>query len=71
MIVILAMTEKTAAELVDWPQYLPEILQTGRPLVGYGGRVFTTRPEWRLKMAGTFLGGTFTEGIETIENLLS
>ena len=71
MIVLLAMTENTATELVNWPRYLPEILQSGKPLVGYGGRVFTTQPQWRLKMAGTFLGGTFTEGIETIENLLS
>jgi len=71
LVVLLAMTEKTAAELVDWPQYLPEILQSGRPLVGYGGRAFTIQPQWRLKMAGTFLGNTFTEGIETIENLLS
>jgi DNA-binding transcriptional MerR regulator len=71
MIVNVAMTENAAAELSEWPVYLPEIAQTGKPPVGYGGRIFRVQPEWRLRMAGTYLGDSFRDGLATIENLLS
>jgi methanogenic corrinoid protein MtbC1 len=71
MVILVAMTETTASELVEWPQWLPEAAKTGRPAIGYGGRIFSTRPEWRLRAPGIFLGPTFQEGIETIERLLA
>jgi DNA-binding transcriptional MerR regulator len=70
VVVLVGMTEETATEMLAWPNYMPEVAQNGRPIVGYGGRVFTLHPEWRLRMAGTFLGNTFREGVETIEKLL-
>ena len=70
MVVVVAMTENTAAELIEWPQWMPEVFQTGKPIVGYGGRIFTKRPEWRLRMAGVYLGDTFRYGLSTIERLL-
>ena len=70
MVVLIAMTEETAAELAEWPNWLPETAQTGKPLVGYGGRIFVTQPEWRLRMAGTYLGDSFREGVTNIERLL-
>lgn len=70
MIVTVAMTENAAAELSEWPVWLPEVAQTGKPPVGYGGRIFRVQPEWRLRMAGTYLGDSFRDGLATIESLL-
>jgi len=70
MIVAIAMTENAAAELSEWPQWLPEVAQTGKPLVGYGGRIFRNQPEWRLRIAGTYLGDNFRDGLTKIESSL-
>ncbi|MDI6694420.1 MAG: MerR family transcriptional regulator [Anaerolineales bacterium] len=70
MLVMVAMTENSAAELSDWPQWLPEAAQSGKPPAGYGGRIYAQQPEWRLRMAGIYLGDTFQEGIVNIERLL-
>jgi DNA-binding transcriptional MerR regulator len=70
MIVTVAMTENAAAELSEWPVWLPEVAQAGKPPVGYGGRIFRVQPEWRLRMAGTYLGDSFRDGLATIESLL-
>jgi DNA-binding transcriptional MerR regulator len=70
LVVLVGMTETAAAGLLEWPNYMPEVAQKGRPTIGYGGRVFVLHPEWRLQMAGAYLGDTFREGVETIERLL-
>jgi DNA-binding transcriptional MerR regulator len=70
LVVAVAMTEATALELAEWPRHLPEANQAGRPIVGYGGRVFVEQPEMRLKVPGIYLGNSFTEGVTTIERLL-
>lgn len=70
MLILIAMTESTAMELVEWPQWLPEVAQTGKPIVGYGGRVFVSQPEWRLRMAGTYLGDNFRDAIDNIEQVM-
>ncbi len=70
MVVLNAMTEETAKNLMDWPKLLPDVVSKGRPIVGFGGRVFVEKPEWRLKIAGIYLGNNFEEGISTIEKLL-
>jgi len=70
MVVLIAMTEATATELTEWPHWLPQAAQSGKPVVGYGGRIFTTQPEWRLRMAGIYLGDSFREGLTNIERLL-
>jgi len=69
--IVVAMTEVSASALVDWPQYLPEVAQTGKPVIGYGGRVFSQQPEWRLRMQGVYLGDTLRDGMQTIEKLLT
>ena len=71
MVILVAMTEGVAAEILNWPQYLPEAAQSGRPVIGYGGRVFALQPEWRLRMTGYYLGSDFREGLASIELLLS
>jgi len=69
-VVLVAMREETAQALIDWPRWLPEAARTGRPLVVYGGRIFTHQPEWRARVPGVFLGATLGEGVETLERLL-
>ncbi len=71
LVVLVAMMEESAGRLVEWPQRMPEVVQTGKPLISYGGRVFTEHPEWRVRMSGKYLGSTIDEGIKTIENLIS
>jgi DNA-binding transcriptional MerR regulator len=70
MIVDVAMLESTAAQLAEWPQWLPQVAQSGKPVFGYGGRIYTTNPEWRLRTAGVFLGETLEEGLHTIEHII-
>lgn len=70
LVILIAMTESTATELIDWPQWLPEAAANGRPVIGYGGRVFTNQPEWRERMSGVYLGNNFRDAIELIEHLL-
>lgn len=69
-IVLVAMLEETATALSEWPQYLPEVAMSGWPPVGFGGRIFTMSPEWRLRMMGNYLGNDFQQGIDNIERLV-
>jgi DNA-binding transcriptional MerR regulator len=69
-VVLVAATEEPARALAEWPRWLPEAAQTGRPIVAYGGRIFTEQPEWRDKIPGTFLGDNLEEGVATFERLL-
>ena len=69
-VVLVAMTEAAAAALAEWPAWLFEVEQQGHPPIGYGGRIFNERPEWRLRMPGVFLGSTIGEGLVNLERLL-
>jgi len=71
LVILIAMTENTVIELVDWPHWMPDVAQTGKPQIAYGGRIFTLQPEWRLRMTGVYLGDNFREGITNIERLLN
>ncbi|MFM8322608.1 MAG: MerR family transcriptional regulator, partial [Chloroflexota bacterium] len=71
MVLTIAMTENAAAELAEWPHWLPDIAQSGRPPLGYGGRIFRIHPEWRLRVAGTYLGDNFRDGLANIERMLT
>lgn len=70
LVVLVAMTETTAAKLADWPKWLPEAAEKSRPVIGYGGRIFMVKPEWRLKVPGIYLGNSIEDGVATIERLL-
>jgi DNA-binding transcriptional MerR regulator len=70
MVILIAMTEETAVKLAEWPHWLPKAAQNGRPIIGFGGRIFTLQPEWRMRVAGTYLVDTFREGLNNIEHLL-
>ena len=70
-VVLVAMMENSAAELVDWPQWLPEAAQSGKPIISYAGRIFNEKPEWQLRVPGVFLGTNIQEGIEKLEKLIA
>jgi len=70
IIVFVAMTEESAQELADWPNLLPKIYKSNRPLICFGGRVFTEQPDYIDRVAGTFLGQTMEEGISTLDKIL-
>jgi MerR family transcriptional regulator, light-induced transcriptional regulator len=70
LVCLAATSEQTATALAQWPQWLPEAAQTGKPLICYAGNIFSLHPEWRTRVPGTFLGATISEGLETIERLL-
>ena len=69
-IVFVAMLEKGAQALADWPDRLPQAAATGRPLVAFGGQIFNQEPEWREKVPGLFLGETLREGIDNLDSRL-
>lgn len=69
-VVMVAMMEKAAENLSEWPRWLPEAVERGTPIFGYGGRIFTQNPEWRQKVLGHYLGDTLREGLESLERLL-
>jgi len=69
-VVFVAMREESAAQLVDWPQWLPEASRAGQPLVAFGGNLFVERPEWQSRVPGLYLGDSLQVGLETIDRLL-
>ncbi len=70
VIVFVAMTEETARALGDWPHWLPEATRTKRPVVGFGGRIFSERPELADRTPGLFLGRTLQDGVEMLNRML-
>jgi MerR family transcriptional regulator, light-induced transcriptional regulator len=70
LVVLVAMAEDSAAELAEWPAWLPLASQTGKPVIGFGGRIFTQNPEWQTRVAGVYLGDTLDEGLASIERIL-
>lgn len=70
VIVLSATRQKSAEALLEWPKWFPDAARTGRPIIGYGGRIFNQSPEWRAKVPGVFLGATLTEGVDNLERIL-
>ncbi len=69
-IVFVATTETPAQALSQWPRYLPGVLESKRPIVAFGGRIFTDQPEWRDQVPGIFLGESLQGGVDKLEGLL-
>ncbi|OQY87960.1 MAG: hypothetical protein B6D39_12160 [Anaerolineae bacterium UTCFX2] len=71
LVVLTAMTENSALQMIEWPHWLPEAVQTGKPPIAYGGRIFALQPEWRLRMAGAYLGDDLRTGLDNLERILA
>lgn len=69
-VVLVAMRPETAEMLAAWPSAMPEVVERGEPLVGYGGRVFVLHPEWRARVPGVYLGDDIQSGVEALERYL-
>jgi len=70
LVVFVAMTEEPARALAEWPRWFPEAARTGRPIMTYGGLIFSEQPHWRDQVPGTFLGTTLREGVEALDRLM-
>jgi len=71
IVVLVAMTEEPARALLNWAHDLPEAARTGRPVIAYGGKIFSDDPTWRERMQGVFLGATLQEGIRRLDDFLT
>jgi DNA-binding transcriptional MerR regulator len=69
-VVLAAMTETPARQLLAIEQWLPEARRVGRPHIVYGGAAFISHPELVAQMPGTYLGATLPEGVDVLEHLL-
>ena len=69
IVVVVAMTESSATEMAQWPEWMPEVVEKGKPVMSYGGRIFVEQPVWRAKMPGIYLGSNFEDGLNAIERL--
>ena len=69
-VALVATTEPAAQALAEWPRCLPGVLEARRPVIAFGGRIFTEQPEWRARVPGVFLGATLQEGVDTLERTL-
>jgi hypothetical protein len=45
-------------------------MDSPRPIIGYGGRVFTQQPELRELVNGVYLGDSAAEAVDAIRDLL-
>jgi DNA-binding transcriptional MerR regulator len=70
MVILVAMANSTALELVEWPKWLPDLALMGKPVIGYGGRAYINQPELRIQTPGFYLGDDFREALKQIERLL-
>jgi MerR family transcriptional regulator, light-induced transcriptional regulator len=70
-VVLVAMAESTAAALLEWPKWMPGASTSGKPIICFGGRIFSTQPEWQVRMPGIYLGNTLQEGNQTLNKLLN
>ena len=69
MIILSSTTEDSVNELGRVQEKLNSIRPT--PIFGYGGRVFNKKPEYRQRIAGSFLGSDLSEAIQNVHKLTS
>ncbi|HEY5157541.1 MAG TPA: B12-binding domain-containing protein [Anaerolineales bacterium] len=67
-VVLVAMSEETARYLADWPHWI--IQSAGKPLMTFGGRIFTLQPDLHNKVPGIYLGDTIQKGLHKLIELL-
>lgn len=70
-VVLVSMHTETAQKLLEWPRWLSDAYKTGNPPICFGGGVFTRNSALLDAMPGIYLGETLTEGIATLDNLLT
>jgi hypothetical protein len=67
-VVLVAMGNKPARALVEWPQWIKQV--GGNPVITYGGRAFVIQPELQGMVPGIYLGGTIQEGLANLVSII-
>ncbi|MCB9455702.1 MAG: MerR family transcriptional regulator [Anaerolineaceae bacterium] len=70
IVVFAATTETTALALAEWPQLMPGVEESGRPIVAFGGLAFTENPDLSNRVPGTYLGPSLQTGLEKLIAML-
>lgn len=68
VVVMVAMSEETTHTLSEWPQWIAQI--EGKPVIAFGGRVFSLVPGLKNIVPGLYLGDTLQEGLHKLIGLL-
>ena len=69
IVVLVAMTEKTAATIREWPQWL-DGAKASNPAITYGGWIYTQQADLVETMPGVYLGDTLREGVDRLNQML-
>lgn len=69
-IIVVAMSDETAENLVEWPRWLPQVEQNGQPAFCYGGAAFRNDAAWQKKVPGLYLGDSLHEGLNRLQTLM-
>ena len=69
MIILSASMEETAIELKPMKKMLSKIRPT--PIFSFGGSIFSAQPSLQEEIPGNYLGESFDDALETVENLLN
>jgi DNA-binding transcriptional MerR regulator len=68
-VVTVAMQTESAQAFSEWPAWIQQV--SGKPIMAYGGKVFTDDPAWVDKVPGIYLGSTIQASVETLNRLIS
>lgn len=68
LVLLSASTVETARELEALAHRLSQI-ESQRPMIGYGGRIFKDQPELRKRITGVYMGDSAAEAIESTNEL--
>lgn len=71
LVVLASMTKDTAQKMLDWPAFLPDAAANGKPLVCFGGKIFTHDHDLLKAMPGVYLGDTFEDALQFITEHLT
>jgi methanogenic corrinoid protein MtbC1 len=69
IVVLVAMMDSSATQMARWPEWMPEAVENGKPVIAYGGRIFVEQPAWQAKMPGIYLGDNFEDGLNSVERM--
>lgn len=70
IVVFVAMTQEAARALAEWPHWMPEVAESNQPLICFGGRAFTQKPELVEQVQGEFLGNSLQDGVQKLNATL-
>ena len=70
MVLFSASTADPVPRLADLTMALAQLPQP-RPIIGYGGQIFISTPEYRNNIAGVFLGESAQESVDMVAHLLA